>query len=108
MSTTVTSRKLIIQIPCYNEEKVLGVTLASLPRQVAGFDTVEFLVVDDGSRDRTVDVARHAGAHHIVSLPHNQGLARAFMAGYRGEPQGGSGRDRQYGRRQSILVILDS
>src|SRR5687768_7470204 len=81
MSIAVTSRKLIIQIPCYNEEVVLGVTLASLPRQVAGFDTVEILVIDDGSRDRTAEVARRGGAHHIVSLPHNQGLARAFMAG---------------------------
>src|SRR5688572_30259520 len=81
MSIAVTSRKLIIQIPCYNEEVVLGVTLASLPRQVSGFDTVEILVIDDGSRDRTAEVARRGGAHHIVSLPHNQGLARAFMAG---------------------------
>src|SRR5688572_13694994 len=81
MSIAVTSRKLIIQIPCYNEEVVLGVTLASLPRQVSGFDTVEILVIDDGSRDRTVEVARRGGAHHIVSLPRNQGLARAFMAG---------------------------
>ena len=61
--------------------RCLGVTLASLPRQVPGFDTVEFLVIDDGSRDRTAEVARRGGAHHIVSLPHNQGLARAFMAG---------------------------
>ena len=81
MSIAVTSRKLIIQIPCYNEEEVLGITLASLPRQVPGFDTVEILVIDDGSRDRTAEVARRGGAHHIVSLPHNQGLARAFMAG---------------------------
>src|SRR5688572_23575761 len=81
MSIAVTSRKLIIQIPCYNEEVVLGVTLASLPRQVSGFDTVEILVIDDGSRDRTAEVARRGGAHHIVRLPQNQGLARAFMAG---------------------------
>jgi glycosyltransferase involved in cell wall biosynthesis len=81
MSVPVVSRKLIIQIPCYNEEAVLGVTLASLPRQVPGFDAVEILVIDDGSRDGTAEVARRSGAHHIVSLPHNQGLARAFMAG---------------------------
>lgn len=74
-------RKLVIQIPCYNEERVLGTTLASLPRTMPGFDAVEYLVVDDGSRDRTVEVARAAGVHHIVSLPHNQGLARAFMTG---------------------------
>src|SRR5688572_5209115 len=81
MNTVVRSRKLVIQIPCYNEEQVLGHTVASLPRHVPGFSTVEFLIIDDGSRDRTVDVAREAGVQHIVSLPHNQGLARAFMAG---------------------------
>lgn len=73
--------KLIIQVPCYNEEDTLAVTLSELPRHVEGFDTVEWLVVDDGSVDRTVQVARISGADHIVSLPHNQGLARAFMAG---------------------------
>lgn len=74
-------RKLIIQIPCYNEQEMLGTTLANLPRNVHGFDVVEYLVIDDGSRDRTVQVARQGGVHHVVSLPHNQGLARAFMAG---------------------------
>jgi len=74
-------RKLIIQIPCYNEEQTLGITLACLPRAVPGFDTVEFLVIDDGSRDRTVEVAQLAGVDHIICLPHNQGLARAFMVG---------------------------
>jgi glycosyltransferase involved in cell wall biosynthesis len=73
--------KLIIQIPCYNEESTLGQTLAALPRQVPGFDRVEWLVVDDGSRDATVAVARQAGVDHVVSLPQNQGLARAFMVG---------------------------
>lgn len=73
--------KLIIQIPCFNEEQTLASTLAALPREVAGFTSVEWLVIDDGSTDRTVEIARQAGAHHIVSLPHNQGLARAFMAG---------------------------
>src|SRR5688572_20632752 len=81
MSIAVTSRKLIIQIPCYNEEVVLGVTLASLPRQVSGFDTVEILVIDDGSQDSTVDAARGAGVDHVIRLSHHQGLARAFMAG---------------------------
>jgi glycosyltransferase involved in cell wall biosynthesis len=74
-------RKLVIQIPCYNEEQVLPSTLAALPRQVAGFDSVEWLVIDDGSTDRTVEVARQAGADHVESLPRNQGLARAFVAG---------------------------
>ncbi len=73
--------KLVIQIPCYNEQETLGQTLAALPRAVPGFDRVEWLVIDDGSRDATVEVARRAGVDHIVSLPHNQGLARAFMAG---------------------------
>ncbi|MCW8828272.1 MAG: glycosyltransferase family 2 protein [Gammaproteobacteria bacterium] len=73
--------KLIIQIPCYNEEKVLGNTLSQLPRKLPGIDTVEWLVVDDGSDDATLDVAREHGVDHIVSLPRHQGLARAFIAG---------------------------
>lgn len=75
------ARKLIIQIPCFNEEGTLAATLADLPRSLPGFESVEILVIDDGSTDRTVEVARAAGAHHVVSLPHNQGLAKAFMAG---------------------------
>jgi glycosyltransferase involved in cell wall biosynthesis len=75
--------KLIIQIPCYNEEGTLGVTLDDLPRRLPGIQRVEWLVVDDGSADRTAEVARRHGAHHIVRLPVNQGLARAFMAGIR-------------------------
>jgi glycosyltransferase involved in cell wall biosynthesis len=74
-------RKLIIQIPCLNEEATLAITLADLPRVVPGFETVEWLVIDDGSTDRTVEVARRNGVDHVVSLPTNQGLARAFMAG---------------------------
>ncbi len=73
--------KLIIQIPCYNEEKTLPVTLANIPRQVEGVDEVEILVIDDGSTDRTVEVAREHGADHIVRLTNNKGLAEAFMAG---------------------------
>jgi glycosyltransferase involved in cell wall biosynthesis len=73
--------KLIIQVPAYNEEDSLRAALESLPRKVDGFDRVEWLLVDDGSRDRSVAVARAAGVDHIVSLAHNQGLARAFMAG---------------------------
>jgi len=74
-------RKLLIQVPCFNEEHTLPRTLAELPRAVPGFDCVEWLVVDDGSIDRTVEVARQAGVDHVVSLPRNQGLARAFVAG---------------------------
>jgi glycosyltransferase involved in cell wall biosynthesis len=73
--------KLIIQIPCLNEEEALPVTLAELPRQVAGFDEVEWLVIDDGSTDRTVDVARSHGVDHIVRLTSHQGLASGFQAG---------------------------
>ena len=73
--------KLIIQIPCLNEEDQLPTTLAELPRAVDGFDTVEWLVIDDGSTDRTVEVARAHGVDHIVSLPQNMGLARAFQLG---------------------------
>ncbi len=73
--------KLIIQIPCYNEENTLGVTLSELPRQVPGVDQVEWLIINDGSIDRTVDVAKEWGVDHIVSFDHNQGLARGFMAG---------------------------
>src|SRR5438309_5285064 len=73
--------KLIIQIPCFNEEAHLAETLAALPRSVAGFDTVETLVIDDGSIDRTVEVARTAGATYLLHFPVNLGLARAFSAG---------------------------
>jgi len=73
--------KLIIQIPCYNEEKTLAVTLAALPRTVPGVDVVEWLVVDDGSTDRTVEVARANGVDHVVRVRTNRGLAWAFMAG---------------------------
>ena len=73
--------KLVIQIPCLDEEEQLPATLADLPRTVEGFDTVEMLVVDDGSTDRTVEVARAHGVHHIVKLTNNKGLAAAFQAG---------------------------
>ena len=73
--------KLIIQIPCYNEEKALPATLSALPRSVPGVDTVEWLVINDGSTDRTVEVAKEHGVDHVVALPRNQGLAKAFMAG---------------------------
>lgn len=74
-------RKLIIQVPAYNEEDTIAATLAALPRQVPGFDVVQWLLVDDGSSDRTVAVARAAGVDHIVRHAHNLGLARAFATG---------------------------
>ena len=73
--------KLIVQIPCLDEEDQLPATVGDLPRTVEGFDTVEYLVVDDGSTDRTVEVARALGVHHIVRLTSNRGLATAFQAG---------------------------
>ncbi|AFY78831.1 MAG: glycosyltransferase family 2 protein [Hydrococcus sp. C42_A2020_068] len=73
--------KLIIQIPCYNEEATLGLTLSQLPRQIPGIDEVEWLIINDGSLDRTVEVAKACGVDHIVDFDHNQGLAKAFMAG---------------------------
>jgi len=73
--------KLIIQIPCYNEEATLGITLSALPRHVSGVDTVEWLIIDDGSTDKTVEVAKAHGIDHIVSLSRHLGLASAFVAG---------------------------
>lgn len=73
--------KLIIQIPCYNEAQTLGLTLSHLPRKIAGFDSVEWLIIDDGSRDSTVEVALASGVDHVVRHTRNQGLARAFMTG---------------------------
>src|SRR3954462_1335977 len=73
--------KLIIQIPCLNEEETLPATLADLPREVPGFDTVEWLIIDDGSTDRTIAVARENGVDHIVRLTNNKGLAAGFQAG---------------------------
>ncbi|HEX8075647.1 MAG TPA: glycosyltransferase family 2 protein [Thermoleophilaceae bacterium] len=73
--------KLIIQIPCFNEEDQLPGTLADLPRAVEGFDSVEWLIIDDGSSDRTIEVAREHGVDHVVRLTNNKGLATAFQAG---------------------------
>jgi glycosyltransferase involved in cell wall biosynthesis len=73
--------KLIIQIPCYDEERTLPDTLADLPREVPGVEAVEWLVIDDGSSDRTVEVARAGGVDHVVRLTNNKGLAAAFQAG---------------------------
>ncbi len=73
--------KLIIQIPCYNEEETLPMTIADLPKQIDGIDEIEYLIINDGSKDRTVEVARELGIHHVVSFKKNKGLARGFMAG---------------------------
>jgi glycosyltransferase involved in cell wall biosynthesis len=73
--------KLIIQIPCFNEAEQLPATLADLPREIAGIDEVEWLIIDDGSADATVEVARTHGVDHVVRLTNNKGLAAAFQAG---------------------------
>jgi len=73
--------KLIVQIPCYNEEETLPQTVADIPRQINGIDSVEILIVDDGSSDRTVEVARELGVEHIVVNKRNQGLAASFRNG---------------------------
>src|SRR4051812_46648979 len=73
--------KLIIQIPCFNEEEQLPGTLADLPRELPGIDQLEWLIVDDGSTDRTIEVAKANGVDHIVRLTNNKGLAAGFQAG---------------------------
>ena len=73
--------KLIIQIPCYNEEETLTVALNDLPKHIDGIDEIEYLIINDGSKDKTVEVARNWGVHHIVSFKRNKGLAYGFMAG---------------------------
>lgn len=73
--------KLIIQIPCYNEEETLEIALNELPKKIEGIDTIEYLVINDGSLDNTVEVAKKWGVHHIVNFKRNKGLAKGFMAG---------------------------
>lgn len=73
--------KLIIQIPCYNEEEYLGVTLNDLPKKLEGIDEIEYLVIDDGSTDKTVEVAKKMGVNYIIRHNNNLGLARAFATG---------------------------
>jgi len=73
--------KLIIQIPCFNEEETLPITLADLPKDIPGIDVIEVLIIDDGSSDRTREVAREHGVNHIVGFTCNRGLARAFQLG---------------------------
>lgn len=73
--------KLIIQIPCYNEEQSLADTVRDLPKQIAGIDIIEYLVIDDGSTDNTVDIAKREGVHHILKNGWNRGLGKSFMEG---------------------------
>ena len=73
--------KLIIQIPCLNEEQTLPETLKDLPKSLSGIDSIEILVIDDGSTDRTVQFAKEHGAHHVLKLTNNKGLARHSFLG---------------------------
>lgn len=73
--------KLIIQIPCYNEAETLEVALNALPKHIDGIDVIEYLIINDGSKDNTVEVAKNWGVNYIVNFRNNKGLARGFMAG---------------------------
>ena len=73
--------KLIVQIPCYNEEHTLPETFNDIPREIEGVDTVEIMIIDDGSTDRTVEVAKALGVDHIIRNKNNRGLARTFRKG---------------------------
>ncbi len=73
--------KLVIQIPCYNEEETLPVTINALPKHIDGIDEIEILIINDGSTDNTVEVAKNLGIKNIIEMPHNCGLAKAFSAG---------------------------
>ncbi len=73
--------KLIIQIPCYNEEKTLEIALNDLPKNISGIDQIEYLIINDGSKDNTVEVAKRWGVHYVVNFKSNKGLAKGFMAG---------------------------
>ncbi len=73
--------KLIIQIPCYNEAETLEIALNDLPRQIEGIDQIEYLIINDGSRDNTVEVAKKWGVNYVVNFKTNKGLAKGFMAG---------------------------
>ncbi|WP_026491763.1 glycosyltransferase family 2 protein [Butyrivibrio sp. XPD2002] len=73
--------KLIIQIPCFNEAETLEVALNDLPKHIDGIDTIEYLIINDGSKDNTVEVAKNWGVHYVVNFKKNKGLAKGFMAG---------------------------
>jgi glycosyltransferase involved in cell wall biosynthesis len=73
--------KLIIQIPCFNEEKTLPETIKDLPKHIDGIDIIEYLIINDGSKDQTVNVAKDLGIHYIITFKQNKGLAKGFMAG---------------------------
>lgn len=76
--------KLIIQIPCFNEAETLEIALNDLPKKLEGIDEIEYLIINDGSRDETVAVAKNWGVHHVVNFKQNKGLAKGFMAGLDG------------------------
>jgi len=95
---TATVSKLIIQIPCFNEESTLGLTLQHLPSSVPGVDKVETLIIDDGSTDKTIEIAKKCSVNHIVRLPRHQGLAKAFIAGIEASLRAGA----------DIIVNLDA
>jgi len=103
--------KLIIQIPCFNEEATLPGTLADLPRSLPGVDVIEWLIIDDGSTDATVEVAQQNGVDHVVRLPTHQGLARAFVAGLEASVRAGADiivntdADNQYNAKDIPLLI---
>ncbi len=82
--------KLVIQIPCFNEATTLPATLRDLPRSMPGVDVIEYLIIDDGSRDDTAAVARANGVHHVVQFERNRGLAAAFVAGLAGSLRAGA------------------
>ncbi len=82
--------KLVIQIPCHNERETLPIVLATLPRTLPGVDAIEWLIVDDGSRDGTAEAAVAGGVNHIVRFSHRQGLASAFLAGLEGSLKAGA------------------
>lgn len=90
--------KLIIQIPCYNESTCLATTVAALPRLVPGVDTLEIMVVDDGSTDNTVELARSLNVHHVVTQPGHVGLAQTFCTGLKAAVAAGA----------DIIVNLDA
>ena len=74
-------KKISVVVPCYNEEETLEIALNELPKKIEGIDTIEYLVINDGSLDNTVEVAKKWGVHHIVNFKRNKGLAKGFMAG---------------------------